>query len=206
MGYNSINDLIEQEKLQKESNGDTNGVVEDFDFALASSRFPCIILGDSSVIELYDGVPHRQELLNPLLPGSYNNYLPYSVGGNWAEANGISEKLQFIGPPISDISSSSDDSRSYMLLYESRAESLDSATKSDTQIDSENSSTAGCFNSLDTSVSTEPILDKNIRCLPNATSRQCRQLEEGGFHTVRCYGCRFVIELYKVITIRSEEI
>lgn len=185
MGYSSIQDLIDQEKVQKDSCGDTDGMVDDFDLTLARNRFPCIVLGDSSAIELYDEVVHKHDLVKPLLPGSFENFLSYSVRNNWTDDSGIGEALQFLGAPISSISSASDNDGQYTLPCGSQAESLDGQLKSDSHVNSKTSSAAGCINSLDSSLSAEPILDKTIRCLPNATSRQCRQLEDGGFHTVR---------------------
>lgn len=191
MGYGSIKDLIEQEKMQKESSVDTDGMVENFDFTLAHSRFPCITLGDSSVIELYNEVPGQQQRMNPLIPESYKNYLPFSIGGNWTEANGIGGALQFIGDPISNLCAPTlSSSSSYMLLYDSQVENINSETKSDAPVNGKKSLTAGCINSLDTTKLTEPILDKTVRCLPKVSRRQCSQLEDSGFPTVRCYDCR----------------
>ncbi|ONK66319.1 uncharacterized protein A4U43_C06F6510 [Asparagus officinalis] len=162
MGYNSVQDLVEQEKFRKDSKVEVEDMGEDFDFTLARSRFPCINLGDSSVIELYDEV--------------------YSSGRN--ELNSI-----VTGGPISNISSpDSDDNSSYKLLYDSPTESLDSETKSDAEVNYKKSSAAECIKFAGSSLSTDPLLDNldnTVRCLPNATSRQCRQLEDSGFHTVR---------------------
>lgn len=188
MGYNSIKDLIEEEKAQKGSYRDTGGIVENIELTSAQSRFPCIHLGDSSAVVLYDEVAH-QDLVNPLISGGYN--LHYSVRGNWIDVNKIGEALQSIGGPISNIGSpAAGDSTPHPLLYYSQEESLESEPKSDAQMNAKKSSTAGCIDFSDSSLSNEPTLDKTVRCLPNTTSRQCRQLEDGGLHTVRWCHCR----------------
>lgn len=149
IGYDSIQDLIDQEEVRKASFGDTDGMADDYDFTLARIRFPCIVSGDSSAVELYDEVANQHYQVNPLILGRYTTSLPCSVQSNWTD------------------------------------ETTDGETKSKAQTHYKNPSAYECIGRLDSSLSTEPILDKTIRCLPNATNKQCHQLEDSGFHTVR---------------------
>lgn len=184
LGYSSIEDLIEQEKLQKESDGKVNGLLEEFDFTLARGRFPCIVLGDSSVIELYDESPTKQEQVNSLLSGSYNSYFPYSVVGK-CEANKLDQSLQLFDSLSSVNSPSTDDGSSNLLVYDSQAVILDSETKLNVKVKSEKSSKAARTSSLDIKSLDETFLDTTIRCLSVITSRRSSQLEDSGFPTVR---------------------
>lgn len=55
MGYDSLHNLIENERAEKQSGMYVKDAVDEFDLSLACRRFPSIILSSSPRVELYDG-------------------------------------------------------------------------------------------------------------------------------------------------------
>ncbi|ONI31679.1 hypothetical protein PRUPE_1G325100 [Prunus persica] len=55
MGYDSLHNLIENERAEKQSGMYVKDAVDEFDVSLACRRFPSIILSSSPRVELYDG-------------------------------------------------------------------------------------------------------------------------------------------------------
>ncbi|CAL9183689.1 unnamed protein product [Musa hybrid cultivar] len=176
MGYNNIQDLVAQERDRRQSTTDANDVYEEFDFSLTCGRFPCIKLGDSSLIGLYDEVPHAEEQENLLPPESCNKYLSTS-GANWEKCSKLVGTWYSVRPPPTETNPSSPmEDNSFVVQLDSREADSDVEGKVEEQETSKN---------LLESSSTESVLDRAIRSLPGTTSRQCCQLEGGGFYTVR---------------------
>ncbi|XP_038983014.1 ATP-dependent DNA helicase homolog RECG, chloroplastic [Phoenix dactylifera] len=177
MGYSNIQDLIDQEITQRESGADVSGMMEDSDFLLTCGKFPCIKLGDSSLVELYDEVPHPQEQVNFLLPKACKRYLSDSEE-KWAGSDKFNETWQLSAPPLSNITSLSSGEESSYMVYDSREADSDGEAKLDAEGSSE-------VPSVQTIMPAELVLDKTVRCIPGTTSRRGRQLEDSGFYTVR---------------------
>ncbi|XP_072959822.1 ATP-dependent DNA helicase homolog RECG1, chloroplastic/mitochondrial isoform X1 [Typha angustifolia] len=159
MGYSNIRDLIEQERTQRGSEIDSIGMLDDVDFSVTRARFPCIKLGDSSVVELYDEISCTKSNENNLSPESCTNYNSDRLVAAW----------QFLGHSFTNLKplvSTEESSSTTDFYYEEVASSKETNYKSPVTPD-------------------EPVLDKPVRCIPGTTSRQCRQLEDSGFHTVR---------------------
>lgn len=189
MGYASIEHLVEQERVQRTSVSCGNSMLEEFDFTLARGRFPCIKLGDSSFVELYDEVPHQQERSSLLLPDGLNKYLPSSVDENWSKNIKPGEAWQVVGPPLIPFPGINsplpiEEGSCFVVCDSQEADSAGEA-KSNGKISGKKSATNLATKSVETKMPDEQILDKIIRCIPGTTSRQCRQLEDRGFHTVR---------------------
>lgn len=178
MGYNNIQDLVAQERDRRQSTTDANDVYEEFDFSLTCGRFPCIKLGDSSLVGLYDEVPHAEEQENLLPPESCNKYLSTS-GANWEKCSKLVGTWYSVRPPPTETNPSSPmEDNSFVVQLDSREADSDVEGKVEEQETSKN---------LLESSSTESVLDRAIRSLPGTTSRQCCQLEGGGFYTVRSW-------------------
>lgn len=176
MGYNNIQDLVAQERDRRQSTTDANDVYEEFDFSLTCGRFPCIKLGDSSLVGLYDEVPHAEEQENLLPPESCDKYLSTS-GANWEKCSKLVGTWYSVRPPPTETNPSSPmEDNSFVVQLDSREADSDVEGKVEEQETSKN---------LLESSSTESVLDRAIRSLPGTTSRQCCQLEGGGFYTVR---------------------
>ncbi|OAY76988.1 ATP-dependent DNA helicase RecG [Ananas comosus] len=156
MGYSNIQDLIEQERIRKETESDLIAN-DEFDFSFNFANFPCIKLGDSSFIELYDEFPTTEHGEKLSLPNSGKLVEAW----NWLRTSFTSINTLSSSEEVSSINP-----------YHSQEALVAKEIVSHKP-------------SSEVSGSDAPILDKNIRCLPGTTSRQCRQLEESGFHTVR---------------------
>ncbi|XP_068332408.1 ATP-dependent DNA helicase homolog RECG, chloroplastic-like [Pyrus communis] len=61
VGYDSLDDLIENERAEKKSGMHVRDVIDEFDVSLVCARFPSIILGSSPRVELYDGTTSFSE-------------------------------------------------------------------------------------------------------------------------------------------------
>ncbi|RRT83767.1 hypothetical protein B296_00001225, partial [Ensete ventricosum] len=176
MGYNNIQDLVEQERVRRQSTADANDVYEEFDFSLTCGRFPCIKLGDSSLVELYDEVPHAEEQANLLPPESCNEYLSTS-GTKWEKCSKLVGTCYSVNPPPAEINPSSPmEDNSFVIQLDSLEADSDAAGMVEEEETSKN---------LLESPTIESVLDRTIRSLPGTTRRQCCQLEGGGFYTVR---------------------
>ncbi|CAN6280224.1 unnamed protein product [Urochloa humidicola] len=146
MGYNNAQDLVEQQRARRESATELIGVFKEIDFPEISAKFPCIKIGDASLIELYEDSTNMK-CKETLLSENLTNFIRGSDDVSISEESSLMAQHIVQEPAVNT---------------ETHPESLSDAITSD-----------------------NIILDKSIRCLPGTTSRQYRQLEDGGFHTVR---------------------
>lgn len=200
MGYSNAKYFSEQERVRRES--ELISVLKEIDFAEISVKFPCIKIGDSSPIELYD-VSARMECKDITLSENITNFMVES-GGNLETNRELADKHHPLRPPLtyaSDLSVSEESlvisshiSHELAVDGEVCPESLADATTPDcNDLDKSVRCLPGelavdreaCPESLADATSPEGnILDQSIRSLPGTTSRQYRQLEDGGFHTI----------------------
>ncbi|XP_044955767.1 ATP-dependent DNA helicase homolog RECG, chloroplastic [Hordeum vulgare subsp. vulgare] len=203
MGYSNTQYLMEQERVRKESATELISVLKEIDFAEISAKFPCIKIGDSSPIELYDDSANMK-CNETMLSGNLTNFILES-GGNLETNDEFADKCHPLGPSlanVNDLSISEESSLTTQHISSERAvdgevclESLpDAATADGTVLDKNRRHLPGesavvteaCPESLPDATSPDNnILDKDIRSLPGTTSKQYRKLEDGGFHTIR---------------------
>ncbi|KAG0495583.1 hypothetical protein HPP92_000274 [Vanilla planifolia] len=187
-GYDSVEDFIVQERLCDKST-DQNCRKENFDLSLVSARFPCISVGDSSLIELYDEVKWKNNRLSLLMQESCTSHLSASAIRNWGDAakeisaDEISDASQFLMPQLPNINSSYEQCFS-TLLNDSVTSHADGGVELD-KLNANEYSVTEESKSANNNVCVESVLDASVKCIPQTTFRQCHQLEEGGFHTVR---------------------
>jgi ATP-dependent DNA helicase RecG len=202
MGYSNTQYLMEQERVRRESATELISVLKEIDFAEISAKFPCIKIGDSSPIELYDdsaGMMCKETMLS----GNLTNFILES-GGNLETDREFADKCHPLGPSIANVNNPPISEESSLITQnishepavdaEVCAESLPDATTADgNALDKSESCLPGepavvmeaSLESLADATSPDGnILDKDIRSLPGTTSRQYRKLEDGGFHTV----------------------
>ncbi|CAN6233742.1 unnamed protein product [Urochloa humidicola] len=170
MGYSNAKDLVEQQRVRRESATELIGVFKEIDFPEISAKFPCIKIGDASPIELYEDSTNMK-CTETLLSENLTNLIRGS-GGNLESVYEFPNECH----PLSQTTTTADDvsiseESSLMAQHIVQEPAVDKETHPE---------------SLSDAITTDnSILDKNIRCLPGTTSRQYRQLEDGGFHTVR---------------------
>lgn len=182
MGYSNIQDLMDQEGTQRESGPDADGMMDDFDFSLSCAKFPCIKLGDSSLVELYNEIPHPQEQVNFLLPKACQKYLPGSEE-KWAGSDKFNKTWQLLVAPLANVISLSTSEESSYAIYNSHEADSDGEARLDAKGSVLDNSSK--VSSIQTIMPAELVLDNTVRFIPGLTSRQCHQLEDSGFHTVR---------------------
>lgn len=203
MGYSNTQYLMEQERVRRESATELISVLKEIDFAEISAKFPCIKIGDSAPIELYDdsaGMMCKETMLS----GDLTNFILES-GGNLETDREFADKCRPLGPSIANVNNPPISEESSLVTQnishepavdaEVCAESLPDATTADgNALDKSESCLPGepavvmeaSLESLADATSPDGnILDKGIRSLPGTTSRQYRKLEDGGFHTIR---------------------
>uniref|UniRef100_K3YPP9 DNA 3'-5' helicase n=1 Tax=Setaria italica TaxID=4555 RepID=K3YPP9_SETIT len=170
MGYINAQDLVEQQRARRESATELIGVFKEIDFPEISAKFPCIKIGDASPIELYEDSTNMK-CKETVLSENLANFIRDS-GGNLETVYELPNECH----PLSQTSTTADDisiseENSLMAQHISQEPAVDKETCPETLSDAITSDNS--------------ILDKSIRCLLGTTSRQYRQLEDGGFHTVR---------------------
>uniref|UniRef100_A0ACD5ZJ40 Uncharacterized protein n=1 Tax=Avena sativa TaxID=4498 RepID=A0ACD5ZJ40_AVESA len=194
MGYSNTQYLMEQERIRRESATELISVLKEIDFAEISAKFPCIKIGDSSPIELYDdtaGMVCKETMLS----GNLTNFILES-GENLEKNREFAGKCHPLGPSIEESSLITQNiSHEPAVDSEVCPESLADATAADgNALDKSKSCLPGepaavmeaSLESLAYATSPDGnILDKDIRSLPGTTSRQYRKLVDGGFHTIR---------------------
>lgn len=173
MGYNSLHDLIENEQSQNDTN--IMHMIDDFDLSMACKRFPSIHLGSSPLVELYEDE-------------KCDNVLPTSKCAKWIDPNTLCERLATLYPSLQDVdvdpTSIREENSSTSPLY-LPSFPLENEEKSDFQVYLEDKCVEEGPESKQADALFELILDKSISCIPGLGKRQCTQLENCGFHTVR---------------------
>ncbi|GLT31294.1 hypothetical protein SLA2020_060400 [Shorea laevis] len=187
MGYDSLDDLIENEISDKQTGSNLKDTRDDFDLSLARKRFPSIIVGSSPPVELYDETISGSEIRSSLASQRFSSNF---MDGKWVvNQNDMCEawsslypSVPHASPPI-EVEENADCSNKSSYLSESYwSLALESEGKSDIAT-VEDSSTKGLESELN--ASTELFLDRSISCIPGLSKRHSRQLENSGFHTLR---------------------
>ncbi|AQK74111.1 ATP-dependent DNA helicase homolog RECG chloroplastic [Zea mays] len=163
VGYSNPQDLVEKQRAPGESSAELISALKEIDFPEITAKFPCIKVGDASPVELYEDSTNMKfkeaalsEKLTNFIQGSARNL------ESAYEFHNDCHPLNQTPTTAGDLSISEEIPLIEPIVDTKSPESLSDAITSDNS-----------------------ILDKSIRCLPGTTSRQYRQLEDGGFHTVR---------------------
>lgn len=193
MGYSGIQDSIENEKAHTESGEDLKDIIDEFDSSLACRRFPSIILGSSSVVELYQEIPSQPDRMDILLAESGKGYIPGSIGRSLVEPAKHCETWPLLDPPSDGTPSALNEQNSCGLptlptpTPTSTPTALEAEGKSDVvhaEADKKQASTYTGCKSQEFLTSSELIFDRPISFLPGISTRYRGQLEKSGFHTV----------------------
>ncbi|KAA8529060.1 hypothetical protein F0562_033452 [Nyssa sinensis] len=183
VGYDGLHDLIENERAQKETSINLKDAGDDFDITLACKRFPSVILGRSPPVELYDGTACSSEKSSLLAAQICKGFLPSPVGAEWVDPDSFSETWPSLRPNLPNMNSSLlKEEHSYTSPLSIQSSTLETEVKSDLPVIKEEPFTGA---HLQNAVSVDLILNKAISSIPGLSKRQCRQLENCGFHTLR---------------------
>lgn len=172
--------MYEDEDSQRVFTNDLNHLVDEFDLAITCERFPCIVLGDSAMLELYDKTQNLK--MNIFFEESLTKCQSSSVH-NIVESKELSDGLSIMGSSLSNINTASIENHRilpnspYVISAQSEAEVDISPVE-----DSLPSSSAV---PLGVSMPCTLSLDEPIKSFPGISSWSSRRLEKGGFHTAR---------------------
>ncbi|XP_022776392.1 ATP-dependent DNA helicase homolog RECG, chloroplastic isoform X2 [Durio zibethinus] len=211
MGYNGLDDLIENERPDEQSDRNLKDAANDFDLSLACKRFPSITLGSSPPVELYDETTSSSRIRDLLVA---QRFFSNSIDEKWVDPNGQCETWPSFYQPLSEAGSSvvveesadnlhqsswsttleSEGKSDYLLTVEENTENFHQSSWSTTLefegkldhlvTEEESSRKMGVEPQSDTSTF-DLFLDGSISCIPGLSKRHCRQLDECGFYTLR---------------------
>lgn len=182
MGYDGLHDLVDNERAEKQSCMNLKGAKDEFDDS-AYKRFPSIILGTSTQVELYDETACCSELSRVLATQNCEGFLPNSIGAELVQES-PSEPWPSLSPPLLSVTPSSLKEDSYETLS-SQPVSLETIEKPNASVTVEESSIKVEPESPLNAAPIELFLDRSINCIPGLSKRHCHQLENCGFHTLR---------------------
>ncbi|CAD6249758.1 unnamed protein product [Miscanthus lutarioriparius] len=170
MGYSYPQDLVGQQIAPGESTAELISAFKEIDFPEIAAKFPCIKIGDASPVELYEDSTNMK-FKETVLSENLTNFIRGS-GRNLETAYEFHNDCH----PLSQTPTTADD-----LLISEDIPLMTQHISQEPAVDKKS-----CPKSMSDAITSDnSILDKSIRCLPGTTSRQCRQLEDAGFHTVR---------------------
>ena len=187
MGYNSLHDLIENERAQKDSGINLKDEMNNVDISLACRRFPSIILGNSPLVELYDENVCCSDVQSVLAAQICEEILSSSDAEKWDGPDRLSETWSSLcpSPTLSNINASLLRKESSSTMpFSSQPQTVGTKEKSDVLVTLEGSPANMGLESQNNAEPVELILDKSISFIPGLQKRHCRQLENCGFHTV----------------------
>ncbi|XP_058091749.1 ATP-dependent DNA helicase homolog RECG, chloroplastic isoform X5 [Magnolia sinica] len=169
MGYCNVQDLIEHVKAGRVSD-DLEGDVDDVDISLARRRFPSIILGSSSLVQLYDDNACQPDQMGLLLAENCGGFLLSSIGSYYI--------LPFLSQSTALEAKGKSDA-----IHVEEAEGKSDVVNVEANMKDSSINAGGTAQQIETS--SELIFDRPISCTPGISTRHCRQLEKSGFHTMR---------------------
>ncbi|KAK4261707.1 hypothetical protein QN277_004666 [Acacia crassicarpa] len=173
------------ERGEKKSEMDLKGEVDEVDISVVCKRFPSIILGSASQVDLYDGTTSLPEITSILETVDLEQYFSDSSGTRWVQ-NSLSETQPSVYANHSSINSSSvREEDSYTCPLSPHSMSSIHEEKLDHQVYKEDSHGKVGLQSHFKLTTIELFLDKSINCIPGLSKRNCQQLENCGFHTLR---------------------
>lgn len=190
MGYGGLDDLIDGEGTDEQSNIHLDGGADDYDFVLMCKQFASIMLGSSPPVELYCG----------MTPNHGDN-------GLWAT------KIcrEFLSSPEGEQLISPDSLyETWHSLYSGAAnmvsttyipDTLETETRQNLQFTVDKPSNLPQHGVKQNDGLVEVMLDQSISFIPGLSKRNSHQLENCGFHTVRLGTIYPTIILLKVTTL-----
>lgn len=183
MDYDPL-DLFRNDRSENKSEMNLKDEVDESDISLVCRRFPSIMLGSASQVDLYDGTASNLYMMNIQETEDFGQHSSDSYEARLVQ-NTLSEACPSMYDNHSSVKPSSlreEDSYTRPLsplpnssMYE---EKLDQVSMED---DSQKNVGLPSHIKL---MPNELFLDKSIGCVPELSKRNYRQLENCGFHTV----------------------
>lgn len=185
IGYNGLDELIGNDRFREKFMQNFKVGSAEFDATLTCKQFPSISLGCFPTVELYDGPTYYTQTTDSLEPQVLEGFIPSHIDANWLDPNCIYKNLDTSYAEVSNINADHileedvDSSTTY-------SQSLDCKTelRNSSELTADKSCSYDGSEIQLTAVSVAETLDKSIDCI-GLSKRQCIQLENCGFHTLR---------------------
>ncbi|CAL1356151.1 unnamed protein product [Linum trigynum] len=198
MDYDGYRDLIGEENANKIFGRDLRNAVDDFDISFACRRFPSLVIGSSAPIELYGETTHSSVIESLLASTDHKGFIPTAMDTKWLDPVNPFEQLPSV-QNLPDLHSSNseelldENSSTTSEGNEEFGEGLNSLPSFVEKSDLENeemSSDVVIGGVLAAKKSSQlkqngSSLDASLNCVLGVTTRQCHQLENYGFYTLR---------------------
>ncbi|KAL1531935.1 DNA helicase [Salvia divinorum] len=188
IGYNGLDGLIGN-NISREKFRETFKVGSaEFDATLTCKKFPSISLGCFPTVELYDGPAYDTQATESVVPQVLERCIPSHIDANLLDPNFIYQNLETLYAEVSNTN------RNQIVEDDFKKSTADSQplhcetavtepiNTSQLTVD-EPCSFSGSETQLP-AVSVAEILDESINCI-GLSKRQCSQLENCGFYTLR---------------------
>lgn len=174
MGYDGLDDLIDANGTEKQSDIHPDGGAIDFDFSLMCKQFSSIRLGSSPPVELYDGTASIHGDSGLWATKICREFLSSSVGEQLIDPDSVYETWHILYSGATNM-----DSATYI------PDTLETETRQDLQFTVDKPSNLSQHGVKQNDGLVEVLLDQSISLIPGLSKRHARQLENCGFHTVR---------------------
>ncbi|CAH9136624.1 unnamed protein product [Cuscuta epithymum] len=158
VGFDGLSDLIDNE----------------MDMSIVSRKFPCIILGSSQPVGLFDGAEYHSKYSDILAAQICKEVFSKPDDSNLVKIDLLFGTWQCVETCSLGVESSL-----------STAETIEAEVREKLQLAVAKPSTQPSPELQEIARSVDTILDQCISCIPGVSKRHCRQLENCGFHTLR---------------------
>lgn len=172
MGYDGLDDLIDANGTEKQSDIHPDGGA--IDFSLMCKQFSSIRLGSSPPVELYDGTASIHGDSGLWATKICREFLSSSVGEQLIDPDSVYETWHILYSGATNM-----DSATYI------PDTLETETRQDLQFTVDKPSNLSQHGVKQNDGLVEVLLDQSISLIPGLSKRHARQLENCGFHTVR---------------------
>lgn len=185
IGYHGPDGLIGNGRSKEKFRGNFKVGSAEFDAPLTCKQFPSISLGCFPTVELYDGPAYYTQTTESLVPQVLEGCIPARIDANLSDPNSIFPNLDTLCAEVSNmdvhhiLEDDFDKSTTYSQSFDCKTEHINALEL----IADKPCSHAGSEIQL-CAVSVAEILDQSIDCI-GLSKRQCSQLENCGFYTLR---------------------
>ncbi|XP_055809560.1 ATP-dependent DNA helicase homolog RECG, chloroplastic isoform X2 [Solanum dulcamara] len=174
MGYDGLDDLIDGEGTEKQSDIHPDGGEVDYDFSLMCKQFSSIRLGSSPPIELYHGTTSNHGDSGLWATKFCREFLSSSVGEQLISPDSLYETWHILYSGAANMVSTT-----YI------PDTLETETRQDLQFTVDKPSNLPQHGVKQNDGLVEIMLDQSVSFIPGLSKRHSHQLENCGFHTLR---------------------
>ncbi|CAN0871667.1 ATP-dependent DNA helicase homolog RECG, chloroplastic [Linum grandiflorum] len=196
MDYDGFRDFIGEEKANKIFGGDLRNAAGDFDMSFACKKFPSLRFGSSAPIELYEETTDGSVMESLLASTNDKEFISTGASMKWLDTDDLCEQLSPV-QNLPDLNPTESEELRDASIESETNEQLEGEELNHLPLFTEkknlgNEEISDVVTVDDLSATKRPqvlpnaaTLDAPLSCVPGLTTRQCNQLENYGFHTLR---------------------